>query len=91
MREELGDRIRNVIITCVVDDVKIQGPVEQRAPIHNWLRTRAKQWGYVLNTQPGKTIVISGLRRAKGEAGNTGTSSSWHCQKCIGMVSFIIH
>ena len=75
MCEELGDKVRNVIITCVVDDVKIQGPVEQRALVHNWLRTRAKQWGYVLNTQPGKNIVISGLRRAKSDGSTTELST----------------
>ena len=63
MREELRDRIDKVVTTCVVDDVKIQGPVEQRALVHDWLVTRAKQWGYELNTQPGKTIVIKGTEK----------------------------
>ena len=43
----------------MVDDVKVQGSVQQRALIHKWLViTRGKQWGYELNAQPGKTITV---------------------------------
>ena len=60
MKRELAGKINQLIITCVVDDFKIQGPDRQREMASRWLQTRGRQWGYILNTQPGKTLVIKG-------------------------------
>ena len=75
MREELGDKVRNVIITCVVDDVKIQGPVEQRALVNSWLRVKGRV------RKPTKKFIARSATVVGRKPRNKGQARGWHRAK----------
>lgn len=60
MHESLDRRGLHVRTGAIVNDIRIQGPLDHCAAAKQWLVTHGPAWGYFLNEEPGKTTLCVG-------------------------------